>query len=166
LALRLAEFGYPEEALAAAREIGDARWRAEALAELASRLAEEEREGVLRETLAVAQEIRDVQQRTEVLVGLALYLPEGLLEEVLTAAQVAESELGLALVRLAPRLAQLPRERLFHLWTDALPGLSSNTRKDLLVYLRYMEPLISALGGVEALAETLRAIQDVGHWWP
>jgi len=29
-----------------------------------------------------------------------------------------------------------------------------------------LEPVIAALGGVEAVAETCRAIQDVGQWWP
>ena len=27
-------------------------------------------------------------------------------------------------------------------------------------------PIIAALGGPEALVETVRAIQDVGRWWP
>jgi len=26
--------------------------------------------------------------------------------------------------------------------------------------------LVAALGGAEAVAETFRAIQDVGRWWP
>jgi len=27
-------------------------------------------------------------------------------------------------------------------------------------------PVIAKLGGAEAVAETFRAIQDVGRWWP
>jgi len=27
-------------------------------------------------------------------------------------------------------------------------------------------PVLTALGGAEAVAETIRAIQDVGRWWP
>jgi len=29
-----------------------------------------------------------------------------------------------------------------------------------------LAPVIAALGGVEAVVETFRAIQDVGRWWP
>jgi len=29
-----------------------------------------------------------------------------------------------------------------------------------------LAPVIAALGGAEAVAETCRAIQDVGRWWP
>ena len=29
-----------------------------------------------------------------------------------------------------------------------------------------LEPVIAALGGLEALAETAQAIIDVGRWWP
>ena len=39
-------------------------------------------------------------------------------------------------------------------------------RKELLANLCALAPVIAALGGPEALAETFRAIQDVGRWWP
>ena len=37
---------------------------------------------------------------------------------------------------------------------------------ELMADLRALAPVISALGGSEAVGETFRAIQDVGRWWP
>ena len=71
-----------------------------------------------------------------------------------------------ALVGLAPHLAQLPCQRLYPLWQETLPILAARTREDLLADLCALAPVIAALGGEEAVAETSRAIQDVGLWWP
>ena len=38
--------------------------------------------------------------------------------------------------------------------------------RDLLMDLSALVPVLAALGGAEAVAETFRAIQDVGRWWP
>jgi hypothetical protein len=55
---------------------------------------------------------------------------------------------------------------LYSLWTETLPLLARRTRNDLLADLRALEPVVARLGGPEAVAETFRAIQDVGRWWP
>ena len=68
--------------------------------------------------------------------------------------------------RLAPRLSALPVPTLDRLWRETLHVLASRTRPDLLADLRTLELVIAALGGSEAAAETFRAIQDVGRWWP
>lgn len=44
--------------------------------------------------------------------------------------------------------------------------LTRRIRKALLSDLAALEPVIATLGGAEAVAETCRAIQDVGRWWP
>jgi len=49
-------------------------------------------------------------------------------------------------------------------WTAQL--LARRLRRDLLADLRAPEPVIATLGGAGAVAETFRAIQDVGRWWP
>jgi len=67
---------------------------------------------------------------------------------------------------LAPRLAELPRPALYPLWDETLPLLARRTRRDLLADLRALVPVIHALGGAGAIAETARAIQDVARWWP
>jgi hypothetical protein len=77
-----------------------------------------------------------------------------------------------ALPALVPRLATLPRPGLSRLWLEQQDGanllrfLARCTRADLLADLRALAPVIAALGGEEAVAETFRAIQDVGRWWP
>jgi hypothetical protein len=39
-------------------------------------------------------------------------------------------------------------------------------RQDPLVDILALTSVILALGGQKALLETVRAIQDVGRWWP
>jgi len=67
---------------------------------------------------------------------------------------------------LALRLAELPRPDLYPLWDETLPLLARRTRRNLLADLRALVPVIHALGGDEAIAETFRAIQDTARWWP
>ena len=168
LAPRLAGLGYPEEALAAAREIESEWRRAKALAGLAPHLTEPEREQALEEALSAAREIESEYERAKALLGLAPYLPEALLRETLTVAREIKSKGRRAevLAGLASHLAQLPCQHLYPLWQETLPVLAARTRKDLLADLCALEPVIAALGGAQAVAETFRAIQDVGRWWP
>lgn len=49
---------------------------------------------------------------------------------------------------------------------ETLPVLARRTRQDLLSDLESLAPVIHALGGEPAAAETFRAIQDVARWWP
>jgi hypothetical protein len=71
-----------------------------------------------------------------------------------------------ALTGLAPHLVKLPNNDLLGLWQETLLCLACRTRKDLLADIRALAPVIHKLGGEEAIAETFRAIQDVGRWWP
>jgi hypothetical protein len=152
------------EALAAAREIEDADARADVLTTLAARLPPE----LLPEALAAARKIQDANDRAELLTALAARLPPELLPEALAAARVIKDEdaRAKALATLAPRLAKLPRSILYRLWDETLPRLSRRTRRDLLSDLGALAPAIHALGGAEAVAETVRAIRDVARWWP
>ncbi len=70
------------------------------------------------------------------------------------------------LTALAPRLAELPRLDLYPLWNETLPLMARHTRPNLLADLRALVPVIHALGGTKAIAETARAIGDVARWWP
>jgi hypothetical protein len=167
LAPRLAELGHLQEALAVARGIGieNERWRAEALARLTPHLPQ-----VLpREALAAAREIRDTDDQAEALAGLALQLAElGHLQQALTVARGIGEEWCRpeTLADLAPYLAELAPTTLCSLWCETLPVLSTRTRTDLLADLCALAPVVAALGGAQAMAETFRAIQDVGRWWP
>ena len=72
------------------------------------------------------------------------------------------------LAALAPHLVNLSPGTLYPLWYATLQLAATRTRKDLLIDLRALVPVLAALGGAEAVAvaETFRAIQDVGQWWP
>jgi hypothetical protein len=70
-----------------------------------------------------------------------------------------------ALAALASRLAALPQETLYPLWTTTLNLGATRSGTDVLADLRALVPVLAALGGVEALAESYLASQDVGRWW-
>jgi len=152
------------EALAAAQAIKDEQWQVRALVRLASHLPEP----LLWEALAAAQAIQWSNYRTEALAGLVPYLSEPLLQGALAAVREIgwRSVRAKALAGLAPRLTQLPPQHLYTLWQETLPILADRPRQHLFADLRALEPVIAALGGVEAVTETFHAIQDVGRWWP
>ncbi len=155
------------EALAAAQEIRDEFDRAEALSGLAPHLPPE----LLREALAAAQEIETDSDRARALSGLAPHLPPELLREALAAAQEIRDadDRARALSGLAPRWAewvQKDRDAAYAPWPETLHALAGRPRKDLLSDIRALSPVLAALGGAEAVQEALRAVQDVGRWWP
>jgi hypothetical protein len=124
------------EALAATRAIGHKTSRAWVLAVLVPHLVPAERHQVLHEALDVARAIGAEERRAEVLAVLA------------------------------PHLAKITRETLYPLWNATLQLSVTRSRTDLMTDLTALIPVITALGGVEAIAETCRAIKDVGRWWP
>ena len=156
------------EGLAAARAIWNERWRAHALAALAPQLAGALRGEVLAEGLAAAQAIEYEKPRAEALAALAPQLTGKLLSEGLAAAQAIgdEEDRACALAALAPQLGTLPFTAFYPLWRETLHYSATRSRRDLLSDLGALVSVIAALGGEEAVAETARAIQDVGRWWP
>ena len=160
-----------EQALDVAREIRDADARAEALAALAPYLPPKQQPQALVEALDAIRKSKTLVRFT-ILAALAPHLPPEQQPQVLAEALAAAREIRLELVRanalavLAPRLAELPRPALYPLWDETLPLLARQTRRRLLADLWALVPVIHALGGAEAIAETFRAIQDVAHWWP
>jgi hypothetical protein len=132
------------------------------------------REQALREALAAARKIQSDESCAKVLRDLTSYLPEGLLSEALAVAREIEADRwrAEALMDLTPYLDVLPPMTLARLWLEERDGanllhfLARRPRKHLLSDLRALAPVLAALGGPEAVAETVRAIQDVGRWWP
>ena len=61
---------------------------------------------------------------------------------------------------------KLSPETLYPLWNATLQLAATHTCADLLSDLRALVPVLAARGGAEAVAETCRAIRDVGRWWP
>ncbi|RMF03021.1 MAG: hypothetical protein D6768_06880 [Chloroflexi bacterium] len=273
LALRLAQIGSPQKALAMARTIWDevkrakvlirllpylpdplstealqdalsayrviwyARWRAEVLAHLAPHLSDTLHEHLFSEMLTVISSLKDERKQAEALTYLIPQLPDTLLVETLkiigamttdplradllawvipilpstllpkalTLARAIDSpqqkahlltlaltfnlppdkmadllretltlvwsvenreQLHQTLSDLVPILEQLDSVALNAVWNEMLPHLTQRQRKDLLVDLRTIKPILSRLGGAEVMSETSRAIQDVGRWWP
>jgi hypothetical protein len=167
-----------QEVLAAARELIEGWLRAQVLANLAPSLPEAQRSQVIKEALLATQEIKwDKSKRAEVLAAVVAkivpYLPKEqrfqILEEALLAlAQEIEQDYLRAepLAQLAPYVVELPISNVIVLWQKILPDLSKSARRDILVNLCSLTPVIAALGGEQAVAETINAIQDVGRWWP
>jgi hypothetical protein len=151
-------------ALAAAREIQEADARADALRALAERLPAEH----LPTALAAAREIQDADARARVLAALAERLPAEHLPTALAAArEIQKADARASVLRaLAEPLAKLPRPALHPSWHETLSSLARRTRRDLLADLEALIPVIHALSGEAAIAETACAIQDVTCWWP
>lgn len=142
--------------------------RPEVTETLKAHLLAAEQPQMLTEALAATRAIRDERSRAEALAGLAAHLPADLLTEALAAARAIGDEWyrAQALAGLAPRLAKLPTAILLPLWRETLPPLAGHTRQALLADLAALAPVIAVLGGAEAVAETSRAIRDMGRWWP
>ena len=102
------------------------------------------------------------------LAALAPHLAERPTGEAVEAARAigdtgARSE---ARAALALRFAELPPATLSPLWSKTIRLLATRTREGLLGDLCTLVPVLAALGGTVATAETFRAIQDVRRWWP
>lgn len=153
-----------QAAMTAVQATRDSRDWGDALAGLVPYLSEMQ----LREVLKVAEATQGKKQWAKVLTELVFQLPEPLLREVLGAAQAVEDEEQrvAVLVRLTARPAELPPITLFPFWQETLHILAGRTRQRLLTDFQRLAPVIAKLGKTEAIAETFRAIQDTGRWWP
>ncbi|HFD14892.1 MAG TPA: hypothetical protein ENJ38_01140 [Rhodospirillales bacterium] len=144
----------PEAVLTATREIGDEEERADVLAKLAPHLPEA--------VLTAVREIEDMGLRARVLVALAPHLPGAVLAAVREIGEEWPRSVVLEAVALHPTIRQ-PAEVLAEL---ARLGASTFARREFLEALRETIPAVVAMGKKEAARETLRALQDVGAWYP
>ena len=145
---RLGELGYHEEALRAARAIDSPNGgQAHALINLTSYYVSV---GLLQKALKVALELPNYEST-----DFPSFYWKG-----------AERPRTRTLAELAHFLLELPTATLYLLWPETVHRAADRTREDLLSDISALGPAIARLGGVEAVAETFRAIQDVGRWWP
>jgi hypothetical protein len=153
------------EALEVARGIEDQFSQARALAALASRLAVL---GSATQAFEMAGTITDEESRAKALAAMVPYLDKDLLPSALGLAQtIADGEHRAAVLKtLATRLAALDRAWVLPIWEQTLLRSARRSRIGLLLDLAALAPLIAKLGRSEASAETCRAIEDVGRWWP
>jgi hypothetical protein len=134
--------------------------RRQALVNLASKLPD-----TIPKALESVLFIKNGEFLGQALTWLADKLTPNLLPEVLKTVQSIEYEQdrAKALTALVPCLVNTAD--CFDLWKDLLHTLSYRTRPHILTDLITLTPVLLALGGEDALAETAKAIQDVARWW-
>lgn len=157
------------EVIAAVRACDDEDWQVEIITGLAPYLTE----SLLQQALLIAQQIKQNLMQAKTLLQLAPYLPEPQQPEVLRVALVitltAENislERTEIMTDLIHQIAGLSPAPMYALWREALHTLAVYTRPKLVQDLQAMTSVITALGGTEAVEETLCGIQDVARWWP
>jgi hypothetical protein len=133
----LAELGQVDEALERALGLKEKWARVKALCQLAPLLPEHQRPEVLREALQVTWRIENAHGDRDVIL-----------------AELVEPLLG------------LPRDDRYSLWQETLRALTARNRRNLLVDLKTLAPVITSLGNAEAVGETADAITSVCRWWP
>jgi hypothetical protein len=178
------------EGLDAARAIDYADWRAEALCRLSSLLPRGERRDIVAEALACTRSIDDDWNREKALERLAAYENRGPPARSPSAAGATKTAgrmdsrtaFASALARaqdvddayqrqgrlqhVVLELVEVPPAVAYPFWCQALRLSATRVRTAFLSDLEALTPLIFALGGVAAIAETASAITDVGHWFP
>lgn len=120
------------------------------------------------QVLELVKSIENDYYRARALVSAVHDLPSESLDEVLLICKgldMAETRIQVW-ASLSPRLAQIPLDSLYPMWQSLIRSLASRSRQDLVSDLQGLEPVIAAIGGAEAVGETIRSIQDIGHWWP
>jgi hypothetical protein len=139
------------------------------LAEQASLLPDLLKKEMLHKVLnSLARECRSAEEKAELLVRLSPHLPGSWSDHVfesIRAVQDARKRVGL-LVELMSKPRVSDSREFYSVWYETLQILAARTRQDLLIDIQALGPVIAKLGGEEAIAETFRAIQDVGRWWP
>jgi len=117
------------------------------------------------ESLAAALDIARQRANTDWLFAVA---DRGLLPECLTVA----GEMGGPLLRIelitrhAHQLSKFPPPELYDVWTATLHDLAGFERPLLLLYLRDMGPIITALSGPDGVTAVADAIEVVANIWP
>jgi hypothetical protein len=173
---RLAALGQVEEALRQVGSMEEEACRADALSALAPYLPER----LLPAARRLARAISGEAWRDRALAALdsAPQAPQSTangpavsdsdLVADLARARVIDREFerAQALAELAPGLAKLAPDLLWPHWQETLHLLAARTRRDLLADLRALQPVIVALGEAGGAADLVRAVEDVGRWWP
>ncbi len=167
LSHRLADLGHPQQALVLVQEINDVASRIQALTYPALNLSKLLQSEALHAAIAATRDVSSANKRAQALVPLISYLPEALVDALAAVREIEHTgERAQVLDKLAPYLVQASRGDLYSHWWGMLPRLAHRTRQDMFADVCALAPVIAALGGEEAIAETCRAIQDVGRWWP
>jgi len=119
------------------------------------------------DALAKVRAIQDDRWRAIALAGLSRHGDAILREGLGAAASLDEASWrASSLERLASTVSGLDAEAAHGLWREALAVLARRTREDLLSDLGALSALVARLGGAEAVAGAVDALEDVRRWWP
>ncbi|NEO48607.1 MAG: hypothetical protein F6K55_32700, partial [Moorea sp. SIO4A3] len=147
------------EALDCARGIKSEYYRARALVALVPHFPD-----VLPEALDCARGIFDEKNRADALTVLAPHFPDVLPQALDCARGISDEDFRAEVLQdLIKNLT--PSSVDFPLWQQILDGLATLTRQEFVQALPQLAPLIIELGGIEALRETVAAVEDVSRWW-
>ena len=156
-----------QETLEAARAIEEDWCRSAALSELAPKLPESMQVDVMQEALDAFVSEEEDWAKAHVLPHVIPNLSPELLFKAFVLAMDLELERDriTALIALAYRMSRLQIDKLLPLWRRILHSLSSRSQRDFMHSLLALAEVVYTLGGREAVAEALVAIQEVGRWW-
>jgi len=141
---------------------------------VARRCDEPRRSRLLREAVVVAEKPTRredfAETHAEVLIQVAEPQQGSERERLLLAAWEAATTGGSwrdirTLSTLGPLLARLPRESLRPRWEHSLE-VATRSRAAVLQELTALVPVVTTLGGPDAAATVLSAVEDVDRWWP
>lgn len=112
--------------------------------------------------------------RVSVLLGLAPLLEPPAATAAITRAlrlalairEVNEEWRSFGVLLVADATEGLAPAAAFEILESVMEDLSTTIREHLLTHLRYLAPLLGALGGTGAAGATLDAIDSVARWWP
>lgn len=105
--------------------------------------------------------------RVNALETLARDVPLPLLDEVVTIARSWQADARVVVMLAAlPRLTYKPRDELHRFYTGTLALLATRPRRDVLVGVASLAPIMKELGGQATLDEALMALEAVCHWFP
>jgi hypothetical protein len=152
----------------------DAFWRAKRLAVLAEHASIVNREELAAEVFRMASAVGDAPLQAVLMAGIAPMLPIELQPAALertksVAIDIARKEVtqhrALVFSWILPGLMMLDAPTLHRVWREILHAWAGRARSELWGELVILLPVVKKLGGSSALAETARAIRDLGRWW-
>jgi hypothetical protein len=159
------------EAVSDARSLEREECRAIALTGLIPHLSPSLRGDVLHDPLATAQKLWNINEQVHALGALLPYVAQDERAQILRdlvkrVVAIEQAERRFEVLRiLAPHLAQLPLELLYPLWCHTLHQVSTRSRRDMLLDLRALIPVLLAISHEQVMVEIAQAVIDVGRWF-
>jgi hypothetical protein len=161
-----------DRAVAIARGLPDGAPRAEALSALARQGTDRVR-GLAGEALRSARQAAHPRERLDAALELLQVVDESqryeVIERCLHDAVAAAAEFGgleSPPAQLVTHMRALTHDQAWELWRSTSRTVGAETRQATLRQVAVLGEVVCRAGGTAALAETARAVNDVGGWWP